>query len=92
MSEACLCGVSLQGIFQGLYFGVGQGLGGLIGGVLMQKHGGQKMFAMAAALILLGWMVAAAAEYGQAAVAWVGRRVRVVLGSGYRHVSSEEGV
>ena len=77
---------ALQGIFQGLYFGVGQGLGGLIGGILMQQYGGQKMFAMAAALVMLGWLVAVAAANGADAAAWCKSKVRHMLGSGYKHL------
>lgn len=55
-----------QGIFTGLYFGLGQGLGGLVGGLLMQRYGGQIMFALcglitAAALGVL-WGACALAE------------------------------
>jgi hypothetical protein len=46
----------------GLYFGVGQGLGALIGGLLKERFGGQAMFAMCAAIILVAWLLVVAAE------------------------------
>jgi hypothetical protein len=46
----------------GLYFGVGQGLGALIGGLLKERFGGQAMFALCAAIVLVAWLLVVAAE------------------------------
>ncbi len=60
----------MQGIFQGLYFGAGQGLGALIGGLLMQRYGGQSMFFLCSVITLAGWLLCAAAQQAEHITSW----------------------
>lgn len=49
-------------MFQSTYAGIGAGLGGLVGGLLMDKLGGQGLFAVAAAFVAVGCVVGLIAE------------------------------
>jgi hypothetical protein len=64
-------------LWQATYAGIGAGVGGLLGGLLMERCGGQGLFTAAAAIVaaggLAGVCIEAAAEALQA-----GRKVGVV--------------
>jgi predicted MFS family arabinose efflux permease len=49
---------TMQGAFQSTYFGLGTGLGGLVGGYTYQWLGPAGCFAVAAAGVLAGWLLA----------------------------------
>ncbi len=51
--------VHLQGLFQSTYGGLGAGLGGLVGGLLMERTGGQGLFFCTAAMVAVGGLVGA---------------------------------
>lgn len=51
-----------QAVFQGLYYGLGFGVGGLAGGVIYQHQGPQRMYWMALAVMLAGWLLTGVAE------------------------------
>lgn len=46
-----------QSIYAALYGGVGSGLGAIVGGVIVQKYGIQRMFVIHAAILLGGWLL-----------------------------------
>jgi MFS family permease len=58
----------MQGMFQSTYGGVGAGLGGLVGGFLMDKWGGQGLFAAAAGIVAAGGVLGLLADQAVAAV------------------------
>ncbi|KAG2425694.1 hypothetical protein HXX76_013536 [Chlamydomonas incerta] len=53
---------TMQGLWQAVFNGLASGAGGLVGAVLHDRLGGRAMFAITAALILVGWLLLAAAE------------------------------
>jgi MFS family permease len=61
-------GATMQGMFQSTYGGVGAGLGGLVGGFLMDRLGGQGLFATAAGIVAAGGVLGLLADQAAAAV------------------------
>ncbi|KAG2452962.1 hypothetical protein HYH02_002299 [Chlamydomonas schloesseri] len=66
---------TMQGLWQAMFNGLASGAGGLVGAVLHDRLGGRAMFAITAGLILVGWLLLAAAE-GLAALVAARRRRR----------------
>ncbi|WIA33190.1 hypothetical protein OEZ86_006337 [Tetradesmus obliquus] len=53
---------TFQGLWQATYAGIGAGAGGLLGGLLMERCGGQGLFAAAAAIVAAGGLAGVCVE------------------------------
>lgn len=53
-------------MWQATYAGLGAGLGGLVGGLLMERYGGQGLFASAAAIVAAGALGGLVLEHASA--------------------------